>query len=83
MTRVKEEAVASFPSWVFRIIYQKFREQYIDKVGATHCATRVSGISFLNHRSSKDTDVVRCKVHKFLVVHIIKYSYDLNILLVS
>jgi hypothetical protein len=29
----------------------------------------VSRLSLLNHRSSKDTDIIRCHVHNFVVVH--------------
>ncbi len=72
---VEEETVATFPSGVLRVVDQKFAVECVDEISAAHSTTGVSRLSLFNHRSSKDTDVVRCHVHYFVVVHKIKKSY--------
>ena len=70
MPGVEEEAVSPLPCRILWVIYQKFREQNIHEVCATHCASRMSGFCFLYHRCSQDSDIVGCLVHYFNVVHL-------------
>ena len=67
---VEEETVSSFPFRISRVVLQKFRVQYIDEIGTTHCTARVTGFGFFNHGRSQDTDVVGCVVHYLFTIHI-------------
>ena len=60
VARVHEEAVASHPVGIVRIVTQEFSKQKRDGVCGAHGSTRMSGLGLLHHRGRKDTDVVSC-----------------------
>ena len=70
MAWVEEETIAAFVGHVLWIVLQELAVKYIDEVSTTHSATGVTTLSFFNHCGSKDTDVICCAVHNFVVVHI-------------
>ena len=67
---IEEETVASFPVGILRIVNEELAVEGVDEVSTTHSATGVTTLSFFNHCGSKNTDVVCCAVHNFVVVHI-------------
>ena len=62
MSGIQEKAVASLPSGILRIVFQKLGVEDIDKVCTTHRSARVTTLSFLNHGCSQYADIVGCAV---------------------
>ena len=60
VARVHEEAVATHPFRIVRVVAQEFRKQKRRGVGGAHRATRMPGLRLLHHRGRKDSDVVGC-----------------------
>ena len=69
VTGIEEETVATLPCGILGVVNEEFTVQGVDEVSTTHGTARVTGLSLFNHRGSKDTDIIRCHVHNFVVVH--------------
>ena len=80
MTWIEEETVASFPCGILWIVNQELTLKGVDEICTTHSTAGVSRLCFFNHRSSKDTDIIRCHVHNFVVVHN-EYLIVINVIL--
>ena len=71
VTGIEEETVAAHPTGILRIVFQIFTVENIDEVCAAHSATGVAALGFLYGRSSEDTDVIRCVIKNFDIVHLL------------
>ena len=63
VSRVEEEAVATFPSWVLGVELHVFAVEDVDEVSATHSSAWVSTLCFLHHCCCQDADVVGSTIH--------------------
>ena len=78
MSGIEEEAVATDPFWIIGVVLQILRIEDIDEVGSAHRTSRVSGLGFFDSRCSENTNVVRCAVQYFDIVHLLDLLFEFD-----